>query len=95
MVAGEGKSLGNCGCGKFANSSNALGSISLAGKGGETNGRAFVKPNNPNRHITLHVSVVACYNTLALRLRRLSANVLFRPISFWHPFQGGLRRIGS
>jgi len=53
---GEGKSAVKAACGELANSSNAFGSISLAGKGGETNGLAFVKLNNPNRQITLELA---------------------------------------
>jgi len=45
--------------GKEDNSSRALGSISRAGSGGVTRLRPFVKLNNPNRHITLPVSVLS------------------------------------
>ena len=50
---GEAGPAGICACERFAISSKALGSISLVGRGGESNRLAFVRLSNPILQMTL------------------------------------------
>jgi len=75
--------------GVSANSSRDRGSISRAARGGETNGLAFVKLNNPNRHITL--SSISCYFPGRI-LQRFQSNdgsptTFFTPLLFRSHFK--------
>ena len=75
--------------GESDSSSRALGSISRAGKGGETKGLFFVNPSNPNRQITLPsaFTLPTKSRTLKLLCQRWFSNDLYRPTFSWLPFQ--------